>query len=378
MRIAIDIRNIGKKRTGDETVFFNLVKELAKIDSENEYFLCIDTRPEEDLVNIKQRLGIEEKENFHVYPLGSGNKFLWNIWTIPNFVRRMQIDVFHTQYIVPLGIPKSVKIITHIHDVSFRVYPEMIALKDRFFLSLCIPYSLRRADKVVAVSEFTKAEIKRWYGEEIARKTCVVQNGIARREHSQKKDLEARLVIRKKYTLPEKFFLYVGTLQPRKNLPFLLRAFERFSERIPDTGLVIVGNRFGRNGDVMIEKTLQAMKHSHRVVFPGYVEEEDLALVYQLAECFVFPSKYEGFGLPIGEAIDLGIPVIASDIPPHREISQFGIRYFSLDNLDELENLLYDVGVSYGTCIPEKVSGETLPRWDVSAKVLLGIYRSLF
>lgn len=378
MRIAIDIRNIGKKRTGDETVFFNLVKELAKIDNENEYFLCIDTRAEKDLANIRQQLEIEERTNFHIYPLGNGNKFLWNGWTVPNFIRRMHIEVYHTQYIIPIFTPKSTKIITHIHDVSFRAYPKLIPPKDRLFLAILIPYSIRRADKIIAVSEFTKKEIGKWYGEEALKKVCVVKNGICSRDDFGEISDSVSLSIREKYHLPEKFILYVGTLQPRKNIPFLLRAFDSVATRIPSASLVIAGNRFGYNKDTEIEKTLQIMKFSDRVLFPGYIEEQDLAVVYRLSKGFIFPSKYEGFGLPIGEAMDLGVPVLASDIPPHREIGGQNVRYFSLNALDELVELLYDIYTSEKIWDPKQESKDVLPRWNASAVALRKVYETFF
>lgn len=378
MRIAIDIRNIGKKRTGDETVFLNLVKQLAMIDDENEYFLCIDTRPEGELARVRRRLEITEKRNIHVYPLGSGGRFIWNGWTIPHFVRRMHIDIYHTQYIIPICMPHSVKIVTHIHDVSFRAYPEMISWKDRLFLSLLIPCALRRANVIIAVSEFTRTELGKWYGREVFEKTRVVRNGVTTPITEQEITPEVRLAMQKKHHLPEKFFLYVGTLQPRKNIPFLLRAFDVFASRVEDVSLVIVGNRLGHNVDRTLETTVKAMKHGERVIFPGYVDERDLVLFYKLSDCFVFPSKYEGFGLPIGEAIDLGIPVLASDIPSHRELAGENAQYFSLDTLDELAELLYAIHTVKRGELLRKESLVVLPRWDTSAYVLLEVYRSLF
>jgi glycosyltransferase involved in cell wall biosynthesis len=378
MRIAIDIRNIGKKRTGDEAVFFNLVKELAKIDAENEYFLCIDTRSEENLSEVRSRLGIEDSKNFHLYPLGSGNKFLWNGWTVPQFVRRMNIDIFHTQYIVPLFLPKRVKLVTHIHDVSFRAYPKMISWKDRFFFALLIPYALHRANVVVVVSQFTREEIGKWYGMKFLQKIRVVQNGIAFHRGSSQVSAERQLAIREKYHLPEKFFFYVGTLQPRKNIPFLLQAFDKFALNVTGVSLVIAGNRSGHNVDKGIEVTIRGMKCSERVIFPGYIEEQDLSDLYRMSECFVFPSKYEGFGLPIGEAIDLGVPTLVSDIPSHREVAGENVRYFSPDVLDELVKLLYTVHTENRGLFVEKSPHILLPRWDTSARVLREVYGSLF
>ena len=176
MRIGIDIRNIGKKRTGDEMVFFNLVKNLAEIDNENNYKLFTDINNKETVVDIKKRLGIENKDNFEIISLKSSSKFIWNFWTLPNYLRKNPVDIYHTQYITPFFVSKKinhhtknphkrlwnnllvmlhlrksgvgVKIITIVHDISFNFYPRFIKFLDLFFLKILIPMSLRRADKV--------------------------------------------------------------------------------------------------------------------------------------------------------------------------------------------------------------------------------------
>lgn len=376
MRIAIDIRNIGKKRTGDETVFLNLVKELAKVDDVNEYFLCIDTRSEEKLATVRSILGIEKKDNFHIYPLGSGNKFYWNAWTLPNFVRRMNIDVYHTQYIVPVWMPRRTKIVTHIHDVSFRAHPEVISWKDKFFLYILIPFSLSCADALIAVSEFTAQEIDKWYGKKARKKTRVVRNGITRQNTASEPTDDRQKELQEKYILPKRYFLYIGTLQPRKNIPFLLRAFDDMADKKEDIALVVGGSLQAHNADPKIGKAFEKMRHKDRVVFPGYIDGTDLLDVYRMAVAVVLPSKYEGFGLPVGEAIELGVPVLASDIPPHREVGGKYARYFSLDNLAELSRMLYDFSTSPQHRAPSQEATRSLPRWKEVAVEMLRIYKS--
>jgi len=133
MRIGIDIRNIGKKRTGDEAVFFNLVKNLAELDNNNEYLLFTDILDENTLNEIKNRLDIESKKNFQIISLPTANKFTWNAWTLPQYLKKNPVDIYHTQYILPFLASKSIKLVTTIHDVSFNAYPEMIKITDLFF-----------------------------------------------------------------------------------------------------------------------------------------------------------------------------------------------------------------------------------------------------
>ena len=104
MKIAIDVRNLGKGRTGDEVVFFELVKNLALIDDRNEYKLLIDDRSSKEIREISQLLGIDEKENFTLVQLGNGNKFFWNGWKVAQYCFREKIDIYHTQYIIPFFV----------------------------------------------------------------------------------------------------------------------------------------------------------------------------------------------------------------------------------------------------------------------------------
>lgn len=377
MKIAIDIRNIGKKRTGDETVFLNVTRELAQVDSENEYVLCIDDRSTEELEAIKNRLGIGGKKNFSICPLGSGNKFFWNAFLVPQFARREKIDVYHTQYIVPFCMPASVRIVTHVHDISFCVFPEAIGTIDLFFLRVLIPRALRRANAIVAVSEFTKKEIGKYYGAKVEQKTHVIKNGI---ERSSKDVVSAETCarVRKAHNLPERFFLNVGTLQPRKNIPFLLRAFDAFADRMQDVGLVLTGNRAGHNADNAVATTLKTMRHADRIIFTGYVESGDLLALYALSLAAVFPSRYEGFGLPVGEALLSGTSVLASDIPPHHEIGGEQVRYFDPGDIANLSRMLYDSSIAEKNVLPRNVPDSALPRWSDAAEKVRDLYQSLF
>lgn len=342
MRIGIDIRNIGKQRTGDEVVFFNLVKNLADIDNENEYLLFTDITDATALQYIGVIFGIENKKNFQIVSLESPNKFIWNLWTLPQYLKKNPVDAYHTQYITPFFVPREIKIITHVHDVSFLAYPELIKKTDLFFLKLLIPISLKRADKIIAVSEFTKNEIVKYYKTD-PQKIEVVYNAVG--EDFLQSDYSGNELfeIRKKYNLPEEFILYIGTLQPRKSIPMLIRAFARMKEENPEIKLVLAGNRNAHNFDSNIDKEIERLKISGNIIFPGFVDEKDKSALFQLAKAFIFPSLYEGFGIPILEAMSQKIPVLASDISVHREIAGNGALYFNPESIDEMQEKLYNI-----------------------------------
>lgn len=340
MKIGIDIRNIGKKRTGDEVVFFNLTKNLAKIDDKNNYKLFTDITDEKIIDKIKKDLGIIGKRNFEVISLRTKNRFTWNFWALSRYLRKNPVDTYLTQYITPFFVPKKIKIATIIHDISFNFYPQFIKKSDLFFLKTLMPMSLRRADKIIAVSQFTRDEIINYYKINPEKIECVY-NAVSEDFMSQDITKERIKKVREKYELPEKYILYIGTLQPRKNIPALIEALTLLKED-NDLNLVIAGGK-GHNYDKHIDEMLTKSNLVNKVFFPGYIEEVDKATLLNSAQIFIFPSFYEGFGVPILEAMWAGVPVIISDIPPHREIAQNSAIYFDPENIIELAQKIKEV-----------------------------------
>ncbi len=378
MVIGIDIRLIGKKRTGDEVVFFNLVKNLARINTEHRFELFTDITDEETLRDIAKRLEIEGNERFKIIALETPNRFAWNFWTLPQYLRKNPIDIYHTQYITPFFVPRKIKIVTIIHDISFNFFPQFIKFSDLFFLKALIPLSLRRADRVVAVSEFTRSEIISYYGLD-PKKVSVAYNAVAD-DFLQKANEEEIAKIRSKYNLPEKYILYIGTLQPRKNLPLLIEAFAKVRGKLPGIKLVLAGNREAHNFDKRVDEVIEKHKLEDEIIFSGYVADEYKVAMIAGAHVFAFPSRYEGFGIPILEAMSQGVPVLASDILPHMEVASDACVYFQDDKLDSCANMLYNL------CIDEKIrvhcsekgmARKVLFSWQKTAHQTIAIYDEL-
>lgn len=374
---VIDIRLLGKKRTGDEAVFFNLTKEVLALDKANQYLLLTDEQDEQNMTLLEKRLGCVGQKNVRFVSLFGKNRFVWNLFSLPWFLLCHRVDVYHTQYILPFFVPKRTKVVNHIHDVSFVAYPKLIGWKDRLFLSLLIPRSLRRADSIIAPSQFTKDEIVRYYGITES-KVTVISNALG--EDFLKNNTINEERVREKYALPERFILAVGTLQPRKNIPFLIRAFARVHKRLPDTSLVLVGSRGGHHFDTGIDRVLKELDMTSSVYFPGYIEEDDLPVLMRAASVFAFPSLYEGFGIPLLEAMSQDVPVASSDIPCLREIAGEAALYFDPTSLASCEEKLYTLltdmeqqekGISLGR---HRVS---LFSWKKSAAALLSVYDAL-
>ena len=379
MRIGIDLRNVGKQRTGDETVFFHLTRELARMGTPHTFRLFVDNRTPEELEILAERLEIRGREHFSFVSIETSGRFHWNAVALPRALRQDKLDIYHTQYITPFFVPGEVALVTHIHDVSFAAYPQYIGWKDRLFLDLLIPRSLRAARAVVAVSEFTRAEITKYYGTP-AEKIRVVPNALGDDYLSYRPTPEDAVRIRERYRLPGQFLLYVGTLQPRKNIPQLIRAFARVADRLPEVQLVLVGTRSGHHFDTGIDRAIGETGLGERVVFPGYVDQVDLPGVIRLAELCVFPTVYEGFGIPLLEAMSQDVPVVSADIPCLREVAGDAAIFADSGNLALFGEALYN-----GFTRPKKrVLLQELGRkrvthysWRLSAEKLVSVYESL-
>lgn len=342
MKIGIDIRNIGKKRTGDEVVFFNLTKNLARLDSQNRYSLFTDITDSETLEKIRVDLEIKHNKNFELISLKCKNRFLWNFWTLPKHLRKNPVDIYLTQYITPWFVPKRIRIVTIIHDISFKIFPKFIGKSDLFFLNWLIPVSLRRADKIVGVSRFTRDEIIKHYQINPG-KVDWMHNAVSEDFLSQDISFEKISSTRKKYSLPKKYILYIGTLQPRKNIPTLIEAYAYLPKSDTQSIKLVIAGGKGINYDKLIDETIEKYNLEKNVIMPGFIDEEDKAAILAGAEIFCFPSMYEGFGIPILESMSVGTPVIASKITPHEEISGKAAIFFNPHISNELSQKMAEI-----------------------------------
>jgi glycosyltransferase involved in cell wall biosynthesis len=224
-------------------------------------------------------------------------------------------DVFHAtdNVLPPLRHARSV---FTVYDLTFLEFPEVHMPLNRWYSRLMVPRSLRTADAVIAISECTKRDAVTAYG---VPADCirVIHLGVDARFRSIDPGVAAG--IRNQYHLPARFILAVGTIEPRKNLIALLDAYHELMQRVPDLKLVVVGKR-GWRADAFFDR-LRELGLVDRVIFPGFVPDDDLPAVYSSATVLAFPSIYEGFGLPVLEAMACGTPVVCSDTSSLPEIA---------------------------------------------------------
>ncbi len=237
------------------------------------------------------------------------------------------VDIFHaTNHL--LAHFKHAKTVYTLHDLIFLRYPEYHLPYNRWYLTYTMPRYLRAADVIITPSECSKQDAIEFYG--LPESKIKVIYEAAAPYFKPTTDPTKLAYVRQKYNLPEQYILHVATIEPRKNLSRLLDAFKALLNDWPDLKLVLIGKK-GWLYDAFFEK-LQIMGLAEKVIFPGYIDEADLSLCYQLAKVFVYPSLYEGFGLPPLEAMACGTPVISSNSSSLPEvIGQAGLLFDPTD-----------------------------------------------
>ena len=255
-------------------------------------------------------------------------RILWEQFVQPRALCRAGIDLLHAMaFVGPLVCPCP--LVVTVFDLSFLRYPQAFRPGNRLYLRLFTRVSVRRAQRVIAISKHTKADITHWLGvppDRIEMVYCGVE------ECFHPLPTEEVLAFRQEKGLPEQFLLYVGTLEPRKNLSLLLRAYARLrTAGGTPPPLILAGARGWMCEDLFSQVEELGLRDS--VHFPGYVSLEELPLWYNAATCFVYPSLYEGFGLPPLEAMACGTPVLSSDAASLPEV--VGDAGLLLDPLDE-------------------------------------------
>jgi glycosyltransferase involved in cell wall biosynthesis len=240
------------------------------------------------------------------------------------------VELFHAMEHLLLPLRSAPTVLT-VHDLIFRHLPAHHKPLNRWYLNLTMPLYCRRAQHIIAVSEFTKRDLVSAYGPSLDKVTVVYEAAAPRFRPQPPEILDA---IRIRYGLPPRYLIFVGTIEPRKNLTCLLKAFEVvYAERLTD-GLVIVGRRGWLYGDFF--SALERSPARDAVVLPGYVADQHLPAMYAGAQALVFPSLYEGFGLPVLEAMACGIPALASSASSIPEVGGEAALYFDPTDTGEM------------------------------------------
>jgi len=306
MRIGYDVRPFLKEETGVGVYFKNLLSSLSRIDHSNEYFLFSsswkDRLPQKKIPPFTR----SKFQDFR-FPVKAVN-FFWSRlgWPRMDTFFRTSLDLTHSP--TPLVTPTGGKKIVTVHDLFFMDFPGLTEKEAGKGFARGIESSLRKADGVIAVSKFTKNQLLEKFVVD-DKKIRVIYHGNDPRFTADLSPDTAQSC-REKYSLPSSFLLFVGAIEPRKNLLNLVEALKIVHETYEKIHLVLIGppgQDFKR-----LEKRIKQNKFEPLIRVLGYLPEEEVRIFYRLASVFVFPSLSEGFGLPLLESMASGLPVVTS------------------------------------------------------------------
>ncbi|GBC98641.1 N-acetylgalactosamine-N, N'-diacetylbacillosaminyl-diphospho-undecaprenol4-alpha-N-acetylgalactosaminyltransferase [bacterium HR17] len=308
MRVGLDARVLFGPHTGDRTYLLNLLQQFARMDLPHEFTLFTDRRGE---------LPFALPSNFRLMRLPRLSRWLYTGALLPCACAVHRVDLLHGQYIAPLVA--SCPTVTTVHDVHWRRFPETFPTKDRWLMDIFLTLTFRRVVSVITDSRASQEDIVAFFG--VPRhKVRVIYLAAEERFFVRLPEGQRRRVL-ERYGLTDGYVLFVGVLQPRKNPVRLLHAFAALDATTRQRHPLVFVGKIGWKVQGLLQ-SVSELRLTECVRFTGYVPDEDLPALYQGATVFAYPALWEGFGLPVVEAMASGAPVLTSDTSSLREIAE--------------------------------------------------------
>ncbi len=329
MKIGFDAKRLYHNKTGLGAYARNLIKALIKYEPQHTYRLLVHQKFYESSPFRYREFVDNTLIADHLVA------DYWRLADIKEDIEREALQIYHgLSNEIPITKPSSTKMVVTIHDLIFLKHPDFFPFVDRNIYTYKTKKACENADAIIAVSENTKQDIMEYYGIPTEKIHVIAPTW------GSEYDVAVPIVyleeIRTKYALPEQYIMYVGALHRRKNISSLITACSRAAlDNIP---LIIVSD--GGDDEQHVRQTIQETGMEDRVFILENIPNYELTAFYKMATLSIYPSIYEGFGMPIMEAMHLGVPVAASDIAPIREVGGDSILYFDPHNLDAIQDTI--------------------------------------
>lgn len=379
MKIAFDGQTLlEKEKTGIGYYTEGLVEHIIEQNAEDQFYINVFSFKQN---RIKEKiLEKYQKKNTKIqickwFPLRL-YKMIWNIIPIPYwlfFKKKMDLTHFFNFYIPPFVKGKRV---CTIHDMTIKAYPKTVRIENRIMMMLNLKKTCKRADRIITSSEFSKKEIVK-YMDVNPDKISVLYSGVNLDLYKPCKNLEKIKKVRDKYSIPDKYYLYLGTLEPRKNIERLIMGYgilkSKKEKKIPK--LVIAGKKGWMYEDIF--KLVKEKELLDDIIFTGYVTQAEAPILMSGAVAFVFPSLYEGFGMPPLEAMACGTPVITSNCASLPEVVGNDGILVDPYSVEEISNALEEIYIDSEKAKKMSIMGIERAKkfsWDILSKKLYEIY----
>jgi len=339
MKIGIDIRCLSDgKRTGVEEYTINLLENLFELDKKNQYILFANSYHDSHFdARIFSHFKNVSVRRFH-FPNKLLNFCFWYLrWPLVDHMLG-GVDIFFMPNINFIALSKKTKLVLTVHDLSYEIFPETFSFKRRAWHHFINPRSLcKRADQIIAVSDSSRADIISRYG--IApQKIQRIYNGVPDEMEQLDRNDPKLIEVKEKYHLPFNFIFYLGTIEPRKNIPAIVKAYDQLrslkNPQLDKYKLVIAGGKGWKIENILDD--MRKARFTNDIIFTSCITNEDKAAVYTLASLFVYPSFFEGFGIPVLEAMRCGVPVVTSNCSSLPEVVDQGAIMIDPDKPEEL------------------------------------------
>jgi glycosyltransferase involved in cell wall biosynthesis len=300
---------------------------------------------------------------------------LWDQLAVPRIARRKGIDlIFNPKFTVPLFT--RAKTVFVLHGSEWFVIPEHFKRYDQFYFNRAVPLYCRYSDAFIAVSNAVKSDVVKYIGVN-PDKVAPIHNGFDPSVFQPVRDPAKLQAVRAKYKLPEKFILWAGQIESRKNIARLLRAFAKIKDQVPHH-LVMAGALRWSSGTEL--QVIQELGIADRICQPGWIDHGDLPAVYCLADQFAFPSLYEGFGIPLLEAMACGCPIVTANTCAPPEVCDGAARLVDPLNVDDIAQAMLEVLVD--PALRAKLGERGIERakdfgWEKCAREILALFDRL-
>lgn len=381
MKIAFDSQILfERQKTGIGRNSEAIISNYIQLDADDivlNYFRMLEENKREEVIDhylSNHKVNINKCKWFHSVLYNRLNHYLRLPYKL--FFREEADVTQFFNYVLPPGVKGKTAL--YVYDMAYKVYPETIGEKTLRMLNENLAESCRRADRIITISEFSKQEIIKYLGipsEKIAVVPCAVDHSV----YNNIIDLDLLNGIKNKFNIDQDYFLYLGTLEPRKNIERLIDAYAALHKRDTLIPKLVIAGKNGWNYDNVYKK-VNDYKINESVIFTGYIKAEEAVTLLKGALAFVFPSIYEGFGMPPLEAMACGVPIITSNVSSLPEVVQdagYLIDPFSAEDLSEAMFEIINNSEKREQLIEKGLKRAKEFTWKGSAELLRSVYENM-
>ncbi|WP_018248101.1 glycosyltransferase family 4 protein [Orenia marismortui] len=373
MKIGLDIQSTLKNKTGVGWYTQNIIENLADNELEFEGY-AFNFLGRNNIHKSISTLDFDVKIN-KTLPYSLYRR-IWNHLPVSyNYIVNSKADIFHFfNYIIPPKIRG--KVIVTIYDMVYKLFPETMTKKNYRWLEKGLQRSINRADKIITISKSAKKDIMKYLAID-EEKIEIIYPGIDYELYSSELKVGKAKELREKYNIPKNFILYLGTLEPRKNIGRIIDAYAKYQQQAKgDISLVLAGKKGWMYQEIFDKVKEYSLED--KVVFTGYVNEIDKPAIYKMSKLFIFPSLYEGFGMPVLEAMASATPVITSNISSLPEVVGEAALLVDPYDINDISNVIKQI--LEDKKLQLRMTEQGLKQsakfsWQKSAEKLLTVYK---